>query len=223
MMATIKDSAPSLHEALEALLAPEVMGPLDELADVLLMVSGALGRLRRLVGPSGPPSTELAVLDRSFSRSIVLTRELRERFQARRTRGDYTSVSHVAREVVGRLQGVVPEGLSLSLQCPPGPAIVAADRSDLRRVMAGLFECGVEAAEGKGKIDFEITEAPGPSGERQRRIIQIEIRSSAAIGEQDIRIVTVVRPVVRSIGGTITFREPLCGGTAIAVRLPCAC
>jgi hypothetical protein len=223
MMATTKDSALSLREALESLLAPEVMGPLDELTDVLVMVSGTLGRLRRLVDPIGPASTELAVLDRSFSRSIVLTRELRERFQARRARGDYTSVSHLAREVVGRLQGVVPEGLSLSLQCPPGPAIVAAERADLRCVMAGLFECGVEAGEGGGKIDFEISEVSGPSGARERHIVQIEVRSSGPIEEQNMRIAAVVRPVVRSMGGTIAFRELLRGGTAIAVRLPCAC
>jgi hypothetical protein len=223
MMAAAKDSPTTLRETLEALLAPEMTGPLDELADVLLMVSGMLSRLRRAADPTGPSSADLAALDRSFSRSIVLTREVRERFQARRTRGDYTSVCHVAREVVGKLQGVIPEGLSLSLQCPPGPAIVAADRGDLRRVMAGIFDCVVEVGEAKGRIEFEISEISGPTGERQRRIVQIEIRSPAVIEEHDIRIGTAVRPVVRSLGGTITFREPLRGGTAIAVRLPGAC
>jgi len=223
MMASRKDPPISLREAVESILAPEVMGPLDELADVLLTVSGTITRLRRLLEPDGAQSAELGTLDRSFSRSIVLTRELRERLQARRPRGEYTSVSHVAREVVGKLQSVIPENLSLSVQCPPGPVIVAAERGDLRRVMVGLLESAIEAGAGAGRITLDISEAPGPPGERQRRIAQIELRSSAAIEERDVRIGAAARPIVRALGGTITFREPLRGGTAISVRLPCAC
>jgi signal transduction histidine kinase len=213
----------SLREAIDSLLAPEVTGPLDELADALVVASGTLGRLRRAVESDGPRSAELAALDASFSRSIVLTRELRERLQARRSRGDYTSVSHVAREVVGRLQGAIPDEVSLLVKCPDGPAIVAADRADLRRVMTGLLESGIEASAGNGRLDLEVSEPAGGPGERQRRIVQIEVRCSAGIEEQDTRIAAVVRPVVRSIGGALTFRAPIRGGTAIAVRLPSAC
>ncbi|MGO8995002.1 MAG: hypothetical protein ACLQVI_16935 [Polyangiaceae bacterium] len=212
----------TLREVVESLLAPEVMAPLDELADVLTIVSGTLGQLRRTIDPNAAP-TELAVLDRSFSRSIVLTRELRERLQARRSRGEFTSLSHVARDVVGRLQGVVPDGITLTVACPPGPAIVAADRADMRRITVGLLETGIEAASGGGTLSLEVTETPGPPGERQRRVVQVELRSSAEINERDLRVGTAVRPVVRALGGTVTFREPLRGGTAISVRLPCAC
>jgi signal transduction histidine kinase len=225
MMAINRDTQASLRETVESLLAPEVMGPLDELTDALLMVSGAVARLRRQLEPQGTPSADLFALDQAFSRSIVLTRALRERLQARRSRGEYASVSHVAREVVGRLQGVLHDTVSLSLECPPGPAIVAADRSDLRRILAGLLETGIEAApapEG-GRVELEISEAEGEGAERQRRIVAIELRTSGSIEERNIRIAGAVRPLVRALGGTIAFREPLRGETVISLRLPSAC
>lgn len=223
MMASGKDGAASLREALESLAAPEVVGPLDELASVLVMISGALGRFRRVLAPNTEHAVELSAIDRSFSRSIVLTREIRERIEARRPRGEYTSATHVAREVVGKLQGVLPDDLTLGLQCASGPAIVATDRGELRCVMAGLVEAAIEAASRGGRVDLEVSELPGPAGDRQRRIVQIELRSSNPIDERGLRLATVVRPLVRAFGGTVTFREPMRGGTAITVRLAGVC
>ena len=223
MMASSKGSPPSVREVVESLLAPEIMGPLDELSDVLLVVSAALGRLRRVLTPGGAHSVELTAIDQSFSRSIALTRELRERLQTRRPRGEYTSLSHVAREVVGRLQAALPEALSLALHCPPGPAIVAAERGELRRVVVGLLETGIAAASTGGLLELEVSDTQGPPGERARRVVQLELRCAQVIDEREIKLSTAVRPIVRALGGTMTLREPRRGGTAVSVRLPSAC
>jgi hypothetical protein len=225
MMASTKDTTISLREAIDALVTPEVMGPLDELAEVLLMISGTVARLRRKLDPQGTSGADLLMLDQSFSRSIVLTRALRERLQVRRGRGEYASVSHVAREVVGRLHGVVAGTMSVCLECPAGPAIVAADRSDVRRLLAGMLEIGIEAAHqgGTGRVDLDISEVQGPSGERRRRVVLVELRTAGTVAEGNVRLAGSVRPLVRALGGTMTIREVLRGGTAISVRLPCAC
>ena len=169
-------------------------GPLDELADVLITISASLGRVMRDVEPSFPHAADLAAIDRSFTRSISLTREIREQVQARGPRGEYTSTSYVARDVVGRLQTVVPDTLSILVQCPPGPAIVAAQRADVRRVMAGLLESGIEASQGVGLLSLDVSETNGVAGERQRRIVQIDLRSAKAIDERDLRIGTSRAP-----------------------------
>jgi signal transduction histidine kinase len=218
MMASPKDSGSSLRDVLDSLVTSDVTGPLDELADVLVMISGKLGRLQRVVDPGAEHAAELAAIDRSFSRSIVLTRAIREQLQARRPRGEYTSASHVAREVVGMLQTVVPENLYLSLHCPPGPAIVAADRVELRRLMGGLLEGAIEASREGGKITLEVSESASRSAGRQERAVHIELRCAGSIDERDARIAALV-PVVRALRGTIAFREPLRGGTVISVGL----
>jgi signal transduction histidine kinase len=227
MMASARNTTISLREAIESLVAPEVMGPLDELAEVLLAISGTVARLRRKLDPQGTWGADLLMLDQSFSRSIVLTRALRERLQVRRGRGEYASVSHVAREIVGRLQGVIPGTVSVCLECPAGPAIVAADRSDVRRVLAGLLEIGLEAAgvdeTATGRVDLDISETHGPGGERRRRVVLVELRTPGTIDEGNVRLAGAVKPLVRALGGTMTVREVLRGGTAISVRLPCAC
>ena len=219
---TIDQEVP-LRAAIESLLAPEVIGPLDELTDALFQASSLLSRLRLRIESQDPRSGDVSSLDESFSRSIALTRTLRERCLAPRARGEYASLSHAAREVVGRLQGALPDGVSLTVRCPPGAAIVAADRSDLRRMIVALIESGLDAVASRGSLDLEVSQGAGAGGEQGRRVILIELRSSAEIDERDARLQAAVRPFVRAIGGTIIFREPLRGGTVIAVRLPGAC
>jgi Arc/MetJ-type ribon-helix-helix transcriptional regulator len=214
-----------MREALESLHACELTGPLDELADVLVTISGSLGRLNRALGNGSNGAEhqgELATIDRGFSRSIALTRTIRERLQARRRRGEYASASHVAREVVGTLQTVVPENLFLSLQCPPGPAIVAADRGDLRRLVAALMESGIEACakggDGGGKIALEVSEV-GPRSAGQRAV-HIDLRCSNAVEDSDARVASA-RTIARGLGGTLTLREAPRGNTLMSVALPC--
>jgi Arc/MetJ-type ribon-helix-helix transcriptional regulator len=221
MMASPKepqgDRPTNLREALEALQACELAGPLDELADVLVTISGSLGRLNRALGAGAEHQGELAVLDRAFSRSIALTRTLRERLQVHRGRGEYASACHVAREVVGTLQTVVPDHLYLSLQCPPGPAIVAADRGELRRLVAALIESGVEACRAGGKVALEVSEVVTKSPERQRSV-HIALRCTSPIDESDSRVASA-RSIARGLGGTLVLREVLRGGTMISVAL----
>lgn len=222
-MATSLDPGFPIRAALESLLAPEVTGPLDELTDTLFHASSLLSRLRLRIEAEDPRSGDVVSLDESFSRSIALTRTLRERFLAPRLRGEYSSVSHAAREVVGRLQGALPENISLGLRCPPGPAIVAADPGDLRRALVAMVETGIHAVARGGLLELEVSESSGAGGQRGRRMILLELTSSGAIGEGDARIQASVRPLVRTLGGTIVVRELLRGGTVVAIRLPGSC
>jgi hypothetical protein len=222
MMAHSPDPEALLRAAIESLLAPEVIGPLDELTDALFRASSFLFRLRLRIDAQDPRSGEVSSLDESFARSIALTRTLRERCLASGARGEYSSLSDTAREVVGRLQGVLPDGVSLSLRCPLTAAIVAADRSELRRAIVALVESGLDAVANRGRLDLDVSEGVGAGGEG-RRMVLVELRSSAVIDERDRRLQAFVRPFVGALGGTTILREPLRGGTVIAVRLPGAC
>jgi signal transduction histidine kinase len=217
------DSRLALREAVQSLLAPEVTGPLDELSDALLQASSLLSRLRRRLRTEDANQGDLGSLDESFSRSIVLTRLLRERCQAPRARCEYTSLCHAAREVVGRLQEALPDRVSLSLRCSPGPAIVATDRENLRRLVLALLESALDALEGEGELELDVSEQTKPGGARGGPDILVELRSSGVVEEHDERIRTSAYPVVGALHGTIVFQKPSRGGTVIAIRLPCAC
>ena len=223
MMAAPNDAGLCVRDAVERLLAADEMGPLDELASVLLFVSGAIAQTRRRCESSNVKAVDLHAIDDAFSRSIKLTREVRERLQARRGRGEYASLSHAARDVVGRLQGMLPDGVRLSLRCPLGPAIVAADRAELRRLLVGLLEAALDAVGTEGSIALDVTEVATAARGAARRSVRIEVRCSAVVAADDERIAAAVRPRLRSLDGGIDVREPLRGGTEISVRVPCAC
>lgn len=223
MMAARKDAGFCVRDAVETLLAADEMGPLDELASVLLFVSGAIAQARRRCASADVNSVELHAIDDAFSRSIKLTREVRERLQARRGRGEYASMSHAARDVVGRLQGLLPDGVRLSLRCPLGPAIVAADRAELRRLLVGLLEAALDAVGTEGSIALDVTEVATPARGTARRSVRIDVRCSAIVAADDPHIAAAVRPLVRSLDGGIDLREPLRGGTEISVCVPSAC
>jgi hypothetical protein len=87
MMAARNDAGFCVRDAVETLIAADEMEPLDELASVLLFVSGAIAQARRRCESADVKAVELHAIDDAFSRSIKLTREVRERLQARRGRG----------------------------------------------------------------------------------------------------------------------------------------
>ncbi len=224
MRASVPDDSPSFREAIDSMVDPGVIEPLDELGDLLLVASGSVARLLRWCRPDGGESADIVALDEAFSGAIARTRALREGLLARRSRGEYASVSHVAREVVGRLQGVLPYETKLSLECPLGHAIVAADASDLRRVIAGLVGAGLEAlADEDGRVDLDVTETLGLRNDERRKVVLLELRAGVAIEEGSVRIEETVRPLVRALGGTVLLRHPVRGATVISVRLPRLC
>jgi signal transduction histidine kinase len=226
MMTARDDTKFCVRDAVSALLSADEMGPLDELANVLLFVSGAIAQARRRCGAHEVKAVELQAIDDAFSRSIKLTREVRERLQARRGRGEYASMSHAARDVVGRLQGLLPDGVKLTLSCPLGPAIVAADGRELRRLLVGLLEATLDAVGTEGTIAVEVAEVATPSHARAavaRRSVRVDVRCSAVVKASDEHLSAAVRPLLRSFDGAIELREPLRGGTEISVRVPCAC
>jgi hypothetical protein len=223
-----------LREALDELLVPDMSGPLDELTLVLQSAACSVARLRRHVDSasassgSSVPVAELHAMDESFSRSIALTRELRERVYSRRPRGEYTSVTSVARDAVGRLQSLLPDSIALSFECPAGPAIVAAECPELRRVVVPLLEAAIAAVDGRGEIALEVSGPPPPSLRRRPSSIVIGVRCSAAIDPEHPLLVSLagvaasLRARVEGLGGSLVFRADGCGGTSVSVTLPAA-
>ena len=222
-MAARNEGGFCVRDAVETLLAADEMGPLDELASVLLLVSGAIAQARRRSESADVKTVELHAIDDAFSRSVKLTREVRERVQARRGHGEYASMSHAARDVVGRLQGLLPDGVRPSLRCPLGPAIVAADGAELRRLLVGLLEATLDAVGTEGSIALDVTEVATPARGAARRSVGIDVRCSAVVAANDEHLAAAVRPLLRALDGGMELREPLRGGTEISVRVPCAC
>jgi hypothetical protein len=212
-----------IRTAIESLRSAEVTGPLDDLTDALFQASGLLSRLRVQIGAQDPKSGDVSAIDESFSRAIALTRTLRERFLAPRLRGEYSSVSHAVRDVVGRLQGVLPENIALTLSCQPGPTIVAADRADLRRAVVALVESGLCAVADGGSLALEVSERVSVPPEPGRRTIVLELHSSSAVDHHDARLETAVRPFVRALGGAMTFSSSPEGRAVVSIRVPCSC
>jgi signal transduction histidine kinase len=214
MMAAVKRERSTLHDVLASGVDLDMMDPLDELSEALLHLSGVVARMRRA---AATPSTDLKALDEVASRSIALTRVLRERLQARRARGEYNSASQVVREVASQIEPVLPRGVTVAVDCAAGPALVAVDRSALRRLLFHLVEASVEAMTAGGKLVFEVTQhAAAVNG---RTVAQIEVRSSAEIDPSEPAI-DAVRSLVNALGGSVQVRFPLTGGTAILVRMP---
>jgi hypothetical protein len=222
MMANNVESRLALREVVESLRAPEVTGPLDELSDALVHASGLISRLRRRIDAEDANQGDFGSLDESFSRSIELTRLVRERCYTPRARCEFASLTHTAREVVGRLQEALPYGVSLSLRCSPGPAIVATDRETLRRLLLGLFESALDAVAGRGELELDLYEGSRTSDVDPPEVLLV-LRSSGVMDESDEPIRTSASPIIGSLGGTMVLDERSEGGTVIAVRLPCAC
>jgi hypothetical protein len=190
----------AVRKVLESLFESEVTGPLHELSDVLVGVSGRLGKLQRTMGNGGLHAAELAALDSAFSRSIVLTRTVHESLKARRPRGEFASATNAAREVVGLFQTSLPDSVSLSLHCPPGPAVVAADRDDLRRAIGGLLAAAIVAcSETMARTSIEVLEV----GQRNRvHSVRIDVRCESRLEDHNA-CVEAVRPIVDALGGKL--------------------
>jgi signal transduction histidine kinase len=167
---------------------------------------------------SGPtPSIDLHALDEVASKSISLTRVLRERFQARRARGEYNSACQVVRELASQIEPALPEGIALTVDCAAGPALVAVDRAALRRLLCALVLTSVAAMPEGGRLVIEVTQLPAATN--GRIVAQIELRCTAEVDATEPALESA-RAMVQALGGSAQVRFPLTGGTAILLRMP---
>ncbi len=223
MMALVKADRPTLDDVLASLVDPDVGGNLDELSDALVLASSLLARLRRRRAATLHPETEIPALEEVVARSIALTRGLRDRLQGYRARGDYTSLSHVARDVVGHLQGVIPDEVTLAVVCPTSPAVVAGARSEIRRVLVAVLEAALAAIPAGGSLDVEVSERTTCGSSPPGRAVRLEVRCSGHVDAGDPRIEERARPIVHAVGGAIAIDAERSGGTAIRVRFRGVC
>jgi hypothetical protein len=214
VMAAVKPERSTLRDVMASSVDVEVMDPLDELSGALLHVSAIVARMRRA---AATPSSDLHALDDAATRSIALTRTVSERLQARRARGEYNSASQVVREVVTQIEPVLPPGIDVAVDCGAGPALVAVERSSLRRLLFQLVEAAVDGMPCGGKLTFEVTQHPAVTS--GRTVTQIEVRCSAEMDPSEPAL-DVARGMVGALGGSAQVRFPLTGGTAILVRMP---
>jgi len=196
----------------------DTAGPLNELAETLVLVSALVSRLKRAAEVAAL-GVDFEAIDEAFSRSIELARTLRDRV-GKRGRSDYSSLTNVVREIVGRVEESPRVGLAVAGRYPPGAAIVAADGTHLRRLVQALLEVAVQAITGPGSVEVEVIDSP--QLDRARRSVRLDMRTSAEIDELDPRLARV-RPLVHALGGTLQVRAPIRGGTAISLRLLAAC
>jgi hypothetical protein len=209
-------SRASLYRVIESLRRPDVMGSLDALTDVLVVASGLVARACNDRLDRGG----LRGLDEAFSRAIVHTRALRERLQAGRARSEYASTSHAAREVVGHLQAALHDDVFLSVKCPPGPAIVAADRPQLRLLFLALVEIALDAIPRGGTLSVEVVMNPVRSPNGTDPAVKVHVQTSGVVEENDPRLATLTQGLVSALGGTMHLHELLRGGTIMTVHLP---
>ncbi len=196
----------------------DTAAPLNELSETLVLISALVSSLKRAV-EAAALGVDFTPIDEAFSRSIELTRTVRERV-GRRGRSDYSSLTNVVRDIVGRVEESLPGGLTLAGRYPSGAAIVAAEGSNLRRLIHALLEMALHAVPGGGSVEIEVIDSA--QLERARRSVRLDVRTTAEIIESDPRIVRL-RPLVHSIGGTLQVRAPIRGGTTLSVRLLAAC
>jgi signal transduction histidine kinase len=205
----MREPAPFEHDA---------AGPLNELAETLVLVSALVSRLKR-AAEAAALGVDFGAIDEAFSRSIELARTVRERV-GKRGRSDYSSLTNVVREVAGRYEETASTGHSINGRYPNGAAIVAAEGSLLRRLVQMLLDTALAAIGGPGSIEVEVIDT-APL-ERARRSVRLEVRTPAEIDENDARLVRL-RPMAHVLGGTLQVRAPIRGGTAISLRLLAAC
>jgi hypothetical protein len=219
-MAATHVAVPGLAQIVESLVEPDIVGPLNDLSEALLVISSIVSKLRRSGTPLG---ADLVTLDDAATRSIAVTRAVREHLQSRRMRGEYSSLSHVVREIAAHLQPVMPPGVRLDVHCPLRPAIVAAERAELRRLVVVLLEVALEnclvvpAPSGSGKtregvVRLEVTES------RAQQAVTLDIRGGGVVEHGHPRLETQVKPLVFALGGTLQVRS-LRDGQALVVRL----
>jgi hypothetical protein len=214
MAATQTARVSGFAQLVESLVEPDLVGPLNDLSEALVVVSGVVSKLRR--DGAVPADHDLVVLDAAAARSITLTRTVLERLQARRLRGEYTSLSHAVLEVAASLQPAMPDALRIDVHCPLGPAIVAAERADLRRLVVALIEVAVEVAPRPGTIRLEVAES------RTQQEVVLQVRCGGTVPQGHTRIETQVKPVVFALGGTFQARTHK-DGAALVVRLRSEC
>jgi hypothetical protein len=203
-------------EEVSAPIDSETADPLNELTDVLVLASALVAQLKR----SAPKGTDLRPLEDTFSRAITLTRTVRERVFQRRSSSEFASMTAAVRDVVGRFQCTSADDVRLVANFPRSSAIVAADASYLRRLVAIVVELAIEATCGAGAVDVDVVD--DSSDARVRRAIRLNVGTTGELSESDARVASL-RPLVHALGGSVQVRSPLHGGTVVSLRLIAAC
>jgi hypothetical protein len=203
-----------------ALMDTDVSGSLDELGNVLLQIAGLMAKLKRQTAKDAAVTTELSALDVAFGRSITLTREVRERLRADARPHHFVSLTRVAREVVGQLQGVLPEGVWLGVgELPQHASIVAAEHVQLRRLLTAIIARALDSLQGPGVIEVSVRELP-KSG---RPEVGLEVRCPSTIPADDAELASTVRPVISALGGKFEIGGRSGGPTTMTVLLANVC
>jgi len=201
-----------------SLVEHDTAGPLDELAATLVLASALISKLKRATDAAAL-GLDFGDIDQAFSRSIALTRTVRERV-VRRGRSEFSSLTNTVRELVGRIDPGLASGVSLVGRYPTGSAIVATDAIHLRRLVQAILEMAIQSVVDTGIVEAEVVD--GAQTDRTRRSVRLEVRMPAELDEQDPRIQRL-RPLVNALGGTLQLRAPIRGGTALSLRLLAAC
>jgi hypothetical protein len=218
MMAATKEPRRSYRDTARALVAADTTRPFDELSDALLLMSGLVARLRRHAPEGGAGCADLSALDEASGRAIELTRDLRERLAARSVRGEYASLSSVAREVVGHLQPTLADSVAMTVVCAPGPAIVAADRLELRLLGVAMVLAALDAAGDDASIIVEVRGPPVSD----RGSFELRVRWRTSTRDPVFYLGDELRAIASAVSAAIEMRV-LPGENEMVARFSSAC
>jgi len=208
-----------LVEATERFLVSDAPGLVDKLTEVLLATSARMASLRRRL--PAREAEEARAVEEAFGQGVAIARNIAESVRSHGEPGAYASAASIVRELGRLLSDAVPNGIRLVVRCPPGPAIVTMQPSELRRVLVAIL-LALAHAEGARKLVVEVEHVPAANelGPRVWILLACDSRPVGAVAEATDRM----RPLVQARGGTI---EPAVArgvnGTAVAVQVPAAC
>jgi hypothetical protein len=208
-----------LVEVTDRFLVSDAPGLVDKLTEVLLVTSARMASLRRRLPAN--EAQEAQAVEEEFGRGVAIARSIAESVRSHGEPGAYAAAANIVRELERLLSDAVPNGMRLVVRCPPGPAIVTMQPSELRRVLVAIL-LALAHAEGARKLVVEVQHVPPTNalGPRVWIVLGCDSRPVGALAEAADR----VRPLVQARGGTI---EPAVArgvtGTGVVVQVPAAC
>ena len=208
-----------LVEATERFLVSDAPGLVDKLTEVLLATSARMASLRRRLPAS--EAEEAQAVEEAFGQGVRIARSIAESVRNHGEPGAYAAAANIVRELGRLMSEAVPNGMRLVVRCPPGPAIVTMQPSELRRVLVAIL-LALAHAEGTRKLVVEVQHVPATDalGPRVWIVFGCDSRPVVALAEAADR----VRPLVQARGGTI---EPAVArgvtGAGVVVQVPAAC